>query len=154
MPAFLTAEDTAFTAVCMKLMSCEKSPVAEACFFCSASIYRVSVIGSVSIGLLPLILDCLNQCQQQCATTCYLYNLYKRLSTRQQQYGLDIKRVWCNVIGWWVTHLLEGDRTRQFLKARFKKRWKIIQINIFSIWYVVFQYCWTKFVMMGLSNAN
>ena len=38
-------------------------------------------------------LRCLNQCQQQCATTCYLYNLYKRLSTRQQQYGLDINRV-------------------------------------------------------------
>lgn len=71
MPAFLTADDTALTAVCIKLMSCEKSPVAEGCFFCSANINLVRVMGSVSMGLAPLILILLamklNQCQRQCA---------------------------------------------------------------------------------------
>lgn len=56
MPAFLTADDTALTAVWIKLMSCEKSPVAEGCFFCSANINLVRVTGSVSMGLAPLIL--------------------------------------------------------------------------------------------------
>lgn len=71
MPAFLTADDTALTAVWIKLMSCEKSPVAEGCFFCSANINLVRVTGSVSMGLAPLILFLLamklNRCQRQCA---------------------------------------------------------------------------------------
>ena len=50
MPAFLTADDTAFTAVCSALTRAVKSPVAEGNFRCSSSKNRVSVIGHVSIG--------------------------------------------------------------------------------------------------------
>ena len=49
-PAFLTADDTAFTAVCKALMRAVKSPVAWGNFLCSSSRNLVSVIGQVSIG--------------------------------------------------------------------------------------------------------
>lgn len=48
MPAFLTAELTAFTAVCMEFRSCDKSPVAVGTFRCSAKTNRVNVMQSES----------------------------------------------------------------------------------------------------------
>lgn len=48
-PAFLTAELTAFTAVCMLFNSCVRSPVAVGTLRCSASTNLVSVMQSESI---------------------------------------------------------------------------------------------------------
>lgn len=48
MPAFLTAELTAFTAVWMLLRSCVRSPVADGTLRCSASTNLVSVMQSES----------------------------------------------------------------------------------------------------------
>lgn len=48
MPAFLTAELTAFTAVCMLLSSWLRSPVADGTLRCSASTNLVSVMQSES----------------------------------------------------------------------------------------------------------
>ena len=49
-PPFLTADDTAFTAVCRAEISAVKSPVALGCFLCSSSRNLVKVTGQVSIG--------------------------------------------------------------------------------------------------------
>lgn len=48
-PAFLTAELTAFTAVCMLFNSCVRSPVAVGTLRCSASTNLVSVMQSESM---------------------------------------------------------------------------------------------------------
>lgn len=48
-PAFLTAELTAFTAVCMLFNSCVRSPVAVGTLRCSANTNLVSVMQSESI---------------------------------------------------------------------------------------------------------
>ena len=50
MPALRTAEETAFTAVWIKFIRAVKSPVACGCFFCSANMNLVNVIGSTSIA--------------------------------------------------------------------------------------------------------
>ncbi len=47
-PAFRTAELTALIAVWMQFNSCDKSPLASGCFFCSASTNRVRVIALAS----------------------------------------------------------------------------------------------------------
>lgn len=49
-PAFRTADDTAFTAVWIKFIRAVKSPVAWGCFFCSAKMNLVNVKGSTSIA--------------------------------------------------------------------------------------------------------
>lgn len=48
MPAFLTADCIAFTAVCMELSSCVRSPVAVGAVRCWASTHRVRVIAFTS----------------------------------------------------------------------------------------------------------
>lgn len=48
-PAFLTAELTAFTAVCMLFNNCVRSPVAVGTLRCSASTNLVSVMQSESM---------------------------------------------------------------------------------------------------------
>lgn len=45
-----TADETAFTAVWIKFIRAVKSPVACGCFFCSANMNLVNVIGSTSIA--------------------------------------------------------------------------------------------------------
>jgi hypothetical protein len=50
MPALRTADETAFTAVWIKFIRAVKSPVACGCFFCSANMNLVNVIGSTSIA--------------------------------------------------------------------------------------------------------
>lgn len=56
MPAFLTADEMAFTAVKMAFISWVRSPVAVGCFLCSASRNLVRVMQSVSM---PPVLDIL-----------------------------------------------------------------------------------------------
>ena len=51
-PAFLTAELTAFTAVCMLFNSCVRSPVAVGTLRCSANTNLVSVMQSESMIVL------------------------------------------------------------------------------------------------------
>lgn len=48
MPAFLTADWMAFTAVWMELRSCVRSPVADGAVFCCVSTHRVNVIALTS----------------------------------------------------------------------------------------------------------
>lgn len=55
-PAFLTAELTAFTAVCMLTSNCVRSPVANGTFLCSARTNLVRVIQLESITPLPPVL--------------------------------------------------------------------------------------------------
>lgn len=54
-PAFLTAELTAFTAVCMLFNSCVRSPVAVGTLRCSASTNLVSVMQSESMMFFDVI---------------------------------------------------------------------------------------------------
>ena len=129
MPAFRTADDTAFTAVRMAFRSWVKSPVASGCFRCCWSTYRVRVMQSVSMGLLPCSAILLASTCAAVVSSLVLY-LCQMLSCRAKRHTL---------VGWFTVHarktwwprkvrLNQGDITHDWKAADEKPLTKLLSL--------------------------